>query len=102
MHSRLIPSRLRKFLSYYEPYLGLLSADLLCAVIVAAITLTLPLCARSITDSIVTLGANEAILNILNLGSAMLGLVVLHTVWRSKAEVKHRQSLSKRSSCSDL
>ena len=71
-------SRLRKFLSYYEPYLGLLAADLICASIISAITLTLPLCARAITDSIVTLDANEAITSILQIGLIMIGLIIVH------------------------
>jgi ATP-binding cassette subfamily B protein len=75
-----MPSRLRKFLSYYEPYLGLLAADLICATVVSAIILTLPLCVRAITDSIATLGADEAISSIVQTGSFMLGLVALHAM----------------------
>src|SRR5437764_15095709 len=41
-------SRGKKFLSYYKPYLGLFFADMACALIVSAITLLLPLCARYI------------------------------------------------------
>jgi ATP-binding cassette subfamily B protein len=76
----LMSSRLRKFLSYYKPYRGLLAADLICASIVSAITLTLPLCARVITDSITTLGVNEAIASILQIGSLMIGLVLVHAI----------------------
>jgi ATP-binding cassette subfamily B protein len=39
-------SRTWKFFSYYRPYLGLLLTDLFCAVIVSAVALVLPLCAR--------------------------------------------------------
>ena len=42
-------SRGKKFLSYYKPYFGLFFADMACALIVSAITLLLPLCARYIT-----------------------------------------------------
>jgi ABC-type multidrug transport system fused ATPase/permease subunit len=45
-------SRSRKFLSYYKPYLGLFFADMVCAFIVSAITLVLPLCARYITQNL--------------------------------------------------
>ncbi len=41
-----------KFLSYYKPYKGLFLADMACALIVAAITLALPLCARYVTKDI--------------------------------------------------
>ena len=36
----------RKFLSYYRPHLGLLAADLACAVLVSATALALPLLAN--------------------------------------------------------
>ncbi|MCR8643805.1 ABC transporter ATP-binding protein/permease [Paenibacillus sp. N1-5-1-14] len=42
-------SRMKKFISYYKPYKGLLLADLFCALIVAAISLALPLLIRHIT-----------------------------------------------------
>ena len=45
-------SRSKKFFSYYRPYRGLFLADMLCAFVVAAITLILPLCARFITQNV--------------------------------------------------
>src|SRR5947199_5024223 len=45
-------SRGKKFLSYYKPYPGLFLADMACALLVSAITLLLPLCARYITKNI--------------------------------------------------
>src|SRR6266566_4891124 len=45
-------SRGKKFLSYYKPYVGLFFADMACALLVSAITLLLPLCARYITKNI--------------------------------------------------
>src|SRR6516162_11064230 len=39
-------ARLRKFLSYYRPHVGLLLADLGCAALVSATTLALPLLAN--------------------------------------------------------
>ena len=42
-------SRVRKFFSYYRPYLGLFSADMACAVIASAAMLAIPFCVRYIT-----------------------------------------------------
>ena len=53
-------SRGRKFLSYYKPYLGLFFADMACALIVSAITLPLPLCARYVTKDILEGGAPDS------------------------------------------
>ncbi len=44
--------RVKKFFSYYKPYRGLLAADILCALAVAAISLVLPLLIRYITKDI--------------------------------------------------
>ena len=50
-------SRVRRFVSYYKPYLPLLIADLLCAFAVSAITLLLPLCVSHLTKNV--LGADR-------------------------------------------
>jgi ATP-binding cassette subfamily B protein len=42
-------SRVRKFASYYKPYLRLFTADMACAVISSAALLAIPLCVRYIT-----------------------------------------------------
>lgn len=73
-------SRLRKFLSYYRPYLGLLIADLVCAFIVSAITLILPLCIRYITKDILEGSAPDKLTQIYAMGAVMLALVAVHTV----------------------
>lgn len=70
-------SRIRKFLSYYKPYLGLLFADMVCAFIVSVVTLILPLCTRYITKNV--LEAN-ALNQIYGIGAFMLALVVVYTV----------------------
>ena len=49
--------RAKKFLSFYRPYLGTLALDLLCAFIISAITLILPLCVRYITQNLLDAGA---------------------------------------------
>ncbi|GAE05533.1 lipid A export ATP-binding/permease protein MsbA [Paenibacillus sp. JCM 10914] len=73
-------SRTRKFFSYYRPYIGLLTADLICAFIVSAITLALPLCIRYITIHILEQNAPDARSQIYVMGAVMLALVIIHTV----------------------
>lgn len=54
---QLTAARWRKFLSYYRPHLGLLLADLCCAVLIAATALALPLCANHVVSRIGTTAA---------------------------------------------
>jgi ATP-binding cassette subfamily B protein len=75
-----VSARHTKFLSYYKPYLGLLGADILCAVIVSATTLILPLCARYITKNILEGRAPDALSQIFTIGALMLALVVIHAL----------------------
>jgi ATP-binding cassette, subfamily B, bacterial len=77
------PARTRggKFLSYYRPYLSLFSADMACALVVSAITLLLPLCARYITNNILLQSSTPPALNHIYLvGALMLALVGVHTL----------------------
>lgn len=73
-------SRLRKFISYYRPYKGLLVTDLACAFIVSAVTLILPLCARYITKDILEAKPPGALNQIVAMGAVMLALVAVHTL----------------------
>ena len=73
-------SRGKKFLSYYQPYLGLFSADMACALIVSAVTLLLPLCARYITSNILGGDTPQALSHIYLVGALMLALVGVHTL----------------------
>src|SRR5437879_6260891 len=74
-------SRAKKFLSYYKPYRGLLFADLLCAFIISAAALLLPVCANFITKNLLTThGAPGALDKIYALGAAMLVLVALQAL----------------------
>lgn len=73
-------SRTKKFFSYYKPYLGLFVSVMICAFLVAGITLLLPLCVRYITKNILETNAPDAARQILQVGALMLGLVLLHTV----------------------
>ncbi len=45
-------TRAKKFLSYYRPYLKLLFADLCCAFVVSAVTLSVPLIVRYVTGTV--------------------------------------------------
>ena len=73
-------ARGKKFLSYYQPYLGLLAADLACALVVAAVTLVLPLGARYITKIFTAGDAPNALGQIYTVGAAMLVLIVIHAL----------------------
>jgi len=73
-------SRTRKFLSYYKPYLGLFSILMLCALLVAGITLIFPLCTRYITKTILEGHAPDALNEIYQMGAFMLALTVAHTM----------------------
>lgn len=71
-------SRHKKFLSYYKPYLGLFFADLLCAFIVSAVTLAIPLCIRYITKELLESGVPDAANEIYLMGLVMLALVLIY------------------------
>src|SRR6266478_9163897 len=73
-------SRGKKFLSYYKPYIGLFFADMACALIVSAITLLLPLCARYITKNILEGNTPHELNDIYLMGALMLALVGVYTL----------------------
>ncbi|HEX2907703.1 MAG TPA: ABC transporter ATP-binding protein [Phototrophicaceae bacterium] len=73
-------SRGKKFLSYYRPYLGLLLADLACALILAGVALALPLCARYITKNVLADNLPQALDQIYAVGAVMLFLVGIQLV----------------------
>src|SRR6266404_4886735 len=73
-------SRGKKFLSYYKPYVGLFFADMVCALLVSAIKLLLPLCARYITKNILEGNTPHALNHIYLMGALMLALVGVHTL----------------------
>jgi ATP-binding cassette, subfamily B, bacterial len=71
-------SRSKKFLSYYKPYIGLLTVDLFCAFIVSAVTLLFPLCTQYITKTILVNNPPNALTQIYVMGGVMVVLVVVH------------------------
>jgi ATP-binding cassette subfamily B protein len=54
--------KLLKFVSYYQPYLGLLAADLICAFIAAGISLSFPLIIRYITKDLLNAGIDASVM----------------------------------------
>ncbi len=72
-------SRTKKFLSYYKSYLGLFLSVMICAVVVAGITLMLPLCTRYITKNILEGHLPNALPQIVRVGAFMFLLVIVHT-----------------------
>ncbi len=73
-------ARVRKFLSYYRPYLRLFFADMACAFVVSATALLLPLGARHITQNVLQANPGDALDEIIVVGIVMLGLVVIQTL----------------------
>lgn len=65
------------FLAYYKPYTRTLVLDLLCAFVVAGITLVFPLCAGYITRTVLNQPMPEAQRQMLVIGAGMLALVAL-------------------------
>ncbi|HSK66247.1 MAG TPA: ABC transporter ATP-binding protein, partial [Anaerolineales bacterium] len=72
-------SRTKKFFSYYKPYKKLFLSVMVCALVVAGITLVLPLGARYITKTLLEGNAPVAPERILQVGALMLLLVLVHT-----------------------
>jgi ATP-binding cassette, subfamily B, bacterial len=70
----------KKFLSYYKPYLGLFVSVLLCSFIVAALSLVFPLLTRYITKNVLEGGMANAMGGILKVGAAMFALVIVQNV----------------------
>ncbi len=73
-------SRVRKFLSYYRPYLGLFCADMACASVVSGTALLLPLGANYITKNILESGLPNARGQVYNVGAMMLALLIVHVL----------------------
>lgn len=81
-------SRVRKFFSYYRPYLGLFSADMACAVIASAAMLAIPLCVRYITANLLQVGSTDALHQIYMMGGIMLGLIAIYAACHAFIDYK--------------
>ncbi len=71
--------RTKKFFSYYKPYSGVLLSVMVCAFVVAGITLLFPLLTRYITKTVLEDGAPNALSEIYRTGALMLLLILIHT-----------------------
>ena len=71
--------RIKKFLSYYKPYMRMFLLDMFCAFIAAGITLIYPLITRYITGEILV-AENINVSLIYKLGFVMLFLVVIEYI----------------------
>jgi ATP-binding cassette, subfamily B, bacterial len=76
----MLNARSKKFFSYYKPYTRLLVADLICAFLVAAVALVLPLFARYITKDILAGNSPNMLGQIYIIGALMLVLVVVQAL----------------------
>src|SRR5579871_2374699 len=75
---RLVGARLTKFLSYYRPHIGLLLADLGCAVLISGTTLALPVCANIVVKRLTASHDAAALMpQIYLMGAVMLGLLAV-------------------------
>lgn len=72
-------SRTNKFFSFYKPYLGLFFSVMICAFLVAGISLLLPLLTRYITKTVLEAGLPNALHEIYKVGGWMVVLIILHT-----------------------
>src|SRR5215216_1137476 len=72
-------ARTKKFFSYYKPYLGLFFSVMICAFIVAGVTLLSPLLTRYITKTVLEGGVANALGEIYRTGALMLLLILIHT-----------------------
>ncbi len=70
----------KKFLSYYQPYLKTFLLVLVCALITSSLTLLFPLLVRYVTKDVLEGDLAAAFHQVLWVGSAMLALVVVQNV----------------------
>ncbi|SHJ57534.1 ABC transporter ATP-binding protein [Parasporobacterium paucivorans] len=70
----------KKFFSYYKPYKGLFCADMVFAILGAAVALTIPLVIRYITNDVILREPDAALRSILLLATLMAGLVLVELV----------------------
>jgi len=68
---------MKKFLSYYRPYLGLFAADMACAFTASGINLVFPLLIRHITGNLLQSGLENVTGPILKIAAVMIGLTVI-------------------------
>jgi ATP-binding cassette, subfamily B, bacterial len=70
----------KKFLSYYKPYLGLFLAVLGCVCVVSTVTLVFPLLVRYVTKEILAGDLSTALARVYWMGGLMLILVTIQVI----------------------
>ncbi|MCP3027724.1 ABC transporter ATP-binding protein [Halobacillus sp. A5] len=70
----------KKFLSYYKPYLNIFLVVLLCALITSSLTLLFPLLVRYVTKDVLEGNLSTAFDEVLWVGGVMLILVILQNI----------------------
>ncbi len=81
----------KRFLSYYEPQMGLFVADTVCALVLAAIDLAFPIILRNLTGGLFAQG-QAAIMQAL--GMIAVGLVLMYAVrwWKVSTPPERRNT----------
>jgi ATP-binding cassette subfamily B protein len=69
--------RTKKFLSYYKPHMRVFISVMICALIAAGITLSLPLCVRYITKTVLEGNMPNALEQIYRVGALMVALLAI-------------------------
>lgn len=70
--------RTKKFLSFYKPYMGLFLTDMLCAFVIAGVTLIYPLIVRFITnDVLVNYPKDQIPFELIKIGVFLLAIFVI-------------------------
>ena len=73
--------RMKKFLSFYKPYMGIFLVDMFCAFAVAAVTLIYPLVVRYITNDLLVNCPKEQIgTEIAKLAVMLMALFIINAV----------------------
>jgi ATP-binding cassette subfamily B protein len=72
-------NRIKRFFFYYKPYKVLLMADILCAMMVSAISLILPLCVRNLTKVLLSASEVHRANTLFTIALVMLGLIIIQT-----------------------
>jgi ATP-binding cassette subfamily B protein len=75
-------SRMRKFTSYYKPYLRLFYADMVCAFLLSATTLAFPVCARYLTKDLQNGITAQSLSTIYCVAGIMGALLMIHVACR--------------------
>jgi len=69
---------MKKFVSYYAPYKGLLAMDMICSVLVALLALTIPIVVRHITGTVIYQDG-DIITEIIRMGILMVAIITAQT-----------------------